>query len=117
VRLRWWQEHHPAIDRLAARTRPPLELPMEAARSLVLAGDAVGFFTRTYVSEDLARGALAAVEVADMARLHRDAALVRRRRAGPLSPATAGLVEAVRAQAATLGLAQRRRHLPAPAKS
>ncbi|HET9597879.1 MAG TPA: LysR family transcriptional regulator, partial [Anaeromyxobacteraceae bacterium] len=92
VRLRWWQEHHPAIDRLAARTRPPLELPMETARTLVLAGDALGFFTRTYVSEDLARGGLTAVEVADMPPLQRDSALVRRRRAAPLSPATAALV-------------------------
>jgi DNA-binding transcriptional LysR family regulator len=93
-----------------------LELPMETARSLVLAGDAVGFFTRTYVSDDLERGGLVAVEVSDMPRLHRDAALVRRARSGPLSPATAALAEAVRARAATLGLAQRLRHFPASTK-
>jgi DNA-binding transcriptional LysR family regulator len=116
VRLRWWQEHHPAIDRLAARTRPQLELPMEAARTLVLGGDAVGFFTRTYVSEDLERGALVPVEVADLPRIDRDAALVRRARgSGPLSPAAAGLVEAIRARAAALGLARRQRHVPGPA--
>ena len=106
-RLRWWQAHHPAILRLAERTGAPVELPMEAARQMALDGAGVGFFTRTYVAEDLERGALVEVEVRDMPRIHRDAALVRRRRAAPLSPAAADLVQAIRSQAGTLGLLAR----------
>jgi LysR family transcriptional regulator, low CO2-responsive transcriptional regulator len=103
-RLRWWQKHHPAIEELAERAGQALDLPMEAARCLALDGAGVGFFARTYVAEDLARGALAEIAVADLPRIFRDSALVRRRHSGPLSPAAANLVEAVRRQAAKLGL-------------
>jgi len=103
-RLRWWQTHHPEILRLAERAGPAVDLPMETARCLALAGAGVGFFTRTYITEDLERGALVEVAVRDLAPIHRDSALVRRRRSGPLSPAAANLVEAIRRQAETLGL-------------
>jgi len=103
-RLRWWKEHHPEIVRLAERAGPMVDLPMEAARALAVAGVGAGFFVRTYIAEDVQRGALAAVEVEGLAHLRREVALVRRRRAGPLSPAAASLVEALRRQAAALGL-------------
>ncbi|HEY6100774.1 MAG TPA: LysR family transcriptional regulator [Anaeromyxobacter sp.] len=110
-RLRWWQTHHPAILRLAERAGPAVELPMETARCLAMDGAGVGFFARTYIAEDLARGALVEIAVRDLPRIHRDSALVRRRRSGPLSPAGANLVEAIRRQAENLGLltAQARR--------
>jgi len=104
IRLRWSQAHHPAILRLAERAGPLVDLTMEAARRLALEGAGVGYFARTYVAEDLDRGTLVALEVAGQARLHRDSALVRRRRAGPLSPAAAALIEAIRRQAMALGL-------------
>jgi len=103
-RLRWWQAHHPGLEALAERAGPRVDLPMEAARRLALDGVGVGFFTRTYLEEDLARGALVEVPVAGLAPIHRDSALVRRRRSGPLSPAAAALVEAIRRQAVALGL-------------
>lgn len=102
-RLRWWQTHHPAILALADRAGQVLDLPMETARSLALAGAGVGFFTRTYVAEDLARGTLVEVVLRDLPRIHRDSALVRRRHT-PLSPAAANLVDALRRQAETLGI-------------
>ncbi|HEX6275483.1 MAG TPA: LysR family transcriptional regulator, partial [Polyangiaceae bacterium] len=37
-RLRWWPEHHPLLDELVRAAGPVLELPMETARALVLAG-------------------------------------------------------------------------------
>jgi DNA-binding transcriptional LysR family regulator len=110
-RLRWWQAHHPTLVALAERAGPAVELPMETARALALEGAGVGFFTRTYIAGDLARGALTEVRVRDLPALHRDSALVRRRRAAPLSPAAAALVEALRLQALALGLLAR----PAPA--
>jgi DNA-binding transcriptional LysR family regulator len=103
-RLRWWQTHHPEILRLAERAGPAIELPMEAARCLALAGAGVGFFVRTYIAEDLQRGELVEIGVRDLPPIYRDSALVRRRRSGPLSPATANLVEAIRRQAVALGL-------------
>jgi LysR family transcriptional regulator, low CO2-responsive transcriptional regulator len=103
-RLRWWQRHHPAILALAERAGTAVDLPMETARALALDGVGVGFFVRTFIAEDLARGALVQVEVRDLPRFHRDSALVRRRRSGALSPAAANLVEAVRRQANRLGL-------------
>lgn len=106
-RLRWWQKPHPTIVAIAERAGTAVDLPMETARAMALDGAGVGFFTRTYIGDDLAHGALVEVEVRDLARLHRDSALVRRRRAGPLSPAAAHLVEALRAQADRLGLLAR----------
>lgn len=106
-RLRWWQTHHPVILRLAERAGTAVDLPMEAARSLTLAGAGVGFFTRTYIAEDLQRGALLEIALRDLAPIHRDSALVRRRRSGPLSPAAAALVEGIRRQADALGLLTR----------
>jgi len=79
-----------------------MDLPMEIARSLVLAGIGAGFFARTYVAGDVAAGALAEIPVRGMAPLHRDVALVRRR-VSSLSPATAALVQALRVQTERLG--------------
>jgi LysR family transcriptional regulator, low CO2-responsive transcriptional regulator len=103
-RLRWWQAHHPEILRLAERAGRTVELPMETARRLALSGAGVGFFTRTYIADDLASGGLMEIEVRDLPRIFRDSALVRRSRSGPLSPAAAQLVQAIRAQAQRLGL-------------
>jgi len=108
-RLRWWQAHHPAIDRLAQATGRSMELPMESARPLVERGVGVGFFTRALVSEDLRRGALVEIAVRDMAPIVRESALVRRIRAAPLSPAAAKLVTLLRAEAESLGLCRRPR--------
>ena len=105
-RLRWWQRPDPVLTALAERAGTAVELPMETARAMALAGAGVGFFTRTFIAEDLQRGALAEIEVRDLARIFRDSALVRRRR-GPLSPAAAHLVEAIRRQADRLGLLAR----------
>jgi LysR family transcriptional regulator, low CO2-responsive transcriptional regulator len=104
-RLRWWQTHHPEILRLAEGSSRAVELPMETARRLSLDGAGVGFFARTYVADDLARGALVEIQVRDLPPIHRDSALVRRRRVGPFSPALADLVEAIRRQAQRLDLA------------
>lgn len=106
-RLRWWQAHHPLLIELAERVGGLVDIPMEVARRLALEGVGVGFFPQTYIAEDLQRGTLATVEVKELPRLHRDSALVRRRRAGGLSPATANLVEAIRRQAAALGTLRR----------
>jgi DNA-binding transcriptional LysR family regulator len=103
IRLRWWQRHHPAVTALADRAPRAVELPMETARQLVMSGTGAGFFTRTYVTDDLARGDLVEVPVRDLPRLHRDAALVRRLHSD-LSPAGAALVQELRAQAERLGL-------------
>jgi DNA-binding transcriptional LysR family regulator len=112
-RLRWWTSHHPDLLALAQGAGAAAELPMEVARRLALTSVGAGFFTRTLVAEDLARGALVALEVSDLAPVHRDAALVRRRGGVPLSPATAGLVEALRVQASSLGLLLTGRRRPA----
>jgi DNA-binding transcriptional LysR family regulator len=104
LRLRWWQAPHPAVTRLAARTGNPLEVPMETARHLALQGRAAGFFTHTYVAEDLQRGTLKHTPVRDLPAIYRDSALVRRARGAPLSPAAAALVTSLRRQAGALKL-------------
>jgi DNA-binding transcriptional LysR family regulator len=114
-RLRWWQAPHPLLTRLAEQAGTPVEIPMETARALALAGAGVGFFVRTYVAEDLARGALVEVAVRDLPPVFRDSALVRRRRGGPLSPATAALFDLLRRQAAALGVLERGRGPVTPA--
>jgi DNA-binding transcriptional LysR family regulator len=108
-RLRWWQLHHPAIDRLAAATGRSIEIPMESARYLVGRGLGLGFFPRALVADDLARGTMIELRVRDMDPITRESALVRRLRAAPLSPAAAKLVELLRAEAESLGLSARAR--------
>ena len=105
-RLRWWQAHHPEIDRLAAATGRSIEVPMETARYLVGGGHGVGFFTRALVSDDLRRGVLKEVAVKDMPPVTRDSALVRRIRAAPMSAASSQLVACIRAEAEHHGLRQ-----------
>jgi DNA-binding transcriptional LysR family regulator len=104
LRLRWWQNHDPTLVRLAEESASNLEVPMETARCLVREGAAVGFFPRTYIAEDLARGALVELKVRDLAPLVRESALVRRSRETPLSPATLAFAAAIEAQAANLAL-------------
>jgi DNA-binding transcriptional LysR family regulator len=105
-RLRWWQTHHPAIDRLAEASGRSIELPLESAQYLVARGLGVGFFTRALIADDLQRGLLVEIPVRDMAPITRESALVRRIRTGPPSPASARLVALLRAEAERLGLAR-----------
>jgi DNA-binding transcriptional LysR family regulator len=74
-----------------------------------LHGVGAGFFTRTYVADELARGALVELQVRRLEPLFRDSALVRRSRSVPLSPASAALIQAIAAQAERLALVPRRR--------
>ena len=104
LKLRWWQTHEPTLLRLAEKTGASVEVPLEAARCLVRDSTAVGFFPRTYVTEDLTRGTLVEVRVRDLGPFARGSALVRRTSESPLAPAAAGLVQAIEAQAARLGL-------------
>jgi DNA-binding transcriptional LysR family regulator len=113
LRLRWWQSHHPELIRLAEQTGSAVEVAMEAARQLLLGGVGCGFFVRTYLAEDLARGSLVTVPVADLPPLWRDSALVRRRRPAPPSPAAAALVTELAREARKLGLLLRPRRADA----
>jgi DNA-binding transcriptional LysR family regulator len=105
LRLRWWPNHHPELLRLAERAGQTVEVPMETARHLVLTGAGCGFFTRTYLTGELASGALVEVKVRDLAPIYRDSALVQRQRAAD-SPAAARLVEAIATEGKRLGLAR-----------
>lgn len=104
LRLRWWTHHHPELQALADASGSALEVPMQAARHLVLTGAAVGFFTRTVIAEELERGALVPVVVSDLPAIERHSALVRRTGASPPTPAMRAFVEAIRRQATLLGL-------------
>src|SRR5215831_13786877 len=103
-RLRWWQSHHGAIDRLAAATGRSIELPMESAKHLVERGLGVGFFTSAAIADDVRRGTLTEIAVRDMAPVTRESALVRRIRAAPMSPAATKLCALIRTEADGLGL-------------
>jgi DNA-binding transcriptional LysR family regulator len=103
-RLRWWRQHHPELIGLSERAGVHAEVPMEAARHLVARGIGAGFFTRTYIAEELAAGTLVSARVRDLPPIYRDSAVVRRARPLPLSPAAGALVEALRSQARRLGL-------------
>jgi DNA-binding transcriptional LysR family regulator len=107
-RLRWWPSHHPEILRLTQAAGTPVDVMMEAARRMVLDRVGAGFFTRTYIAEDLAAGRLEEIRVRNMAPLHRDSALVRLGRTVPLSPAALQLVDLMRAHARRLGLSPSR---------
>jgi len=104
LRLRWWPSQHPVLQQLADQTSSLLEVPLQTARHLVLQGAAVGFFTRTLVVQELARGELVALEVSDLPHIERQSALVRRSGSRALAPAAHDFVDAIREQAKRLGL-------------
>jgi len=95
LRLRWWQAHHPQIERLAEQSETSLEVAMETGRRLVAIGVGAGFFTRTYIADELARGTLVEIGVRGL-RLFRDSALVRRSHSGAISPALAAFIQVLR---------------------
>jgi DNA-binding transcriptional LysR family regulator len=95
LRMRWWQSHDPRILRLAEQSETSVEVAMETGRRLVASGVGAGFFTRTYIAEELERGTLAEIRVRGL-NLFRDSALVRRRNSGPISPALAAFIEFLR---------------------
>jgi DNA-binding transcriptional LysR family regulator len=99
LRLRWWQSHHPRLEELARLSDTAVEVPMEMARHLVANGIGAGFFTRTYIAEEIARGSLAEIRVSGIQPIFRDSALVRRRHSGPISPALAAFIQLLRARA------------------
>jgi DNA-binding transcriptional LysR family regulator len=99
LRLRWWQAHHPLVVQLAERSKTAVDVAMEPGRHLVVNGVGAGFFPRTYVAEELARGVLSEIRVPGLAPLHRDIALVRRRHAGALSPSLVAFIETLRSRA------------------
>jgi len=102
LRLRWWQSHHPQLEELARLSDSAVEVSMEMGLHLVSNGIGAGFFTQTYIAEEVARGTLSEIRVAGMAPIFRDSALVRRRHSGPISPALAGFIQLLRARAAPL---------------
>jgi DNA-binding transcriptional LysR family regulator len=104
LRLRWWPSHHPALQEIAERTGSALEVPMQAARHLVLEGAAVGFFTHTFIRDELERGTLVAVDVTDLPALERQSAIVRRTRTSALSAPARAFIEAIQTRARELGL-------------
>jgi DNA-binding transcriptional LysR family regulator len=114
LRLRWWRTHHPEIEKLVARAGVSVEAPMEAARHLCARGAAAGFFPETYIADDLAAGRLIAIPVRDLAPLSRATALVRKARSTPPSPATLAMIEALRAQASSIGILEASRSHRAP---
>jgi DNA-binding transcriptional LysR family regulator len=111
LRLRWWPEHHPALEALAQQAESTLEIPMAPALHLVRQGLAVGFFPRSFIQEALARGELVARQLQDMPPLERRSALVRRAQAGALQPAARALVAALRGRALAMGLITQTRAL------
>ena len=102
IRMRWWQTHHPQIVALSDESPVMVDVAMEAARHLVSRGIGGGFFSRTYIAEELASGALVQVPVAGMS-IFRDSALVRRKHAAPISPALAAFIELLRRHARAIG--------------
>jgi LysR family transcriptional regulator, low CO2-responsive transcriptional regulator len=104
LRLRWWPQHHPELERIADAADSPLEIPMQAARHLTLQGVAVGFFPQLLIGEDLQRGTLVEVAVQDLPPLERQSALVRRSKGAPLSADARALIDSVRQHATALEL-------------
>lgn len=102
--LRWWQITPPIVAQLAARAPFSADVPSEIALYLLQEGHAYGFFTKGYITPDLAQGRVVAVPVADLPTLHRDSALVYLDRQAALSPAAEMLVQQIRARAASLGV-------------
>lgn len=95
LRLRWWRAHHPRLSALADESQTSVEVAMETARRLVLAGTGAGFFPEKLIAEDLKRGTLREVRVRGLDAIYRDTALVRRPNS-PMSPSLASFIRVLR---------------------
>lgn len=104
ILLRWWLSLPPALEELARRARPAVEVPMETGRQLVLGGVGAAYFPWMQVTDLVREGRLVVVEVTDVPPLDRWSVLVRRVGGAPLSPAALALVERIRQRAAALRL-------------
>ncbi len=85
-------------------TKTVIEVPIMMARSLLLQGIGVGFFTRGFVAEEIAAGKVVEIKVSDLPLLSRESAVVRHPRGGELSPALLQFIMAVKAEAEKEGI-------------
>ena len=74
--LNWWQIAPSSLLSLALSASSSVELPNDPGRSLVEAGEGIGFFVRSCVAPALASGKLVEIRPTDFEPLHRDIALV-----------------------------------------
>lgn len=102
--LRWWLSLPAPIARIARLARPPVDVPMDTGRQMVLSGVGAGFFPWMQITEHLAEGRLRAIQVRGMPALVRDSALVRRSSTS-LSAAALNLVARLGERALQLGIA------------
>src|SRR4051812_17252466 len=102
--LRWWVTLPPALERLARRARPAIDLPMDTGRQMGSRGGGGGFFPRVPVWGGDGGGHLVSVPVADLGPLERSSVLVRRSNTTGRSAASERLVQAIRERAAALGI-------------
>jgi DNA-binding transcriptional LysR family regulator len=101
--MRWWLTYPAAVARLAQAARPPIDVPMDTGRQLVLSGTGAGLFPWMQVGEAIAQRRLREVAVRGWPELLRDSALVRRAGA-PIGPPAEALVALLRERALRLGL-------------
>ncbi|MEJ8476258.1 LysR family transcriptional regulator [Roseibium algae] len=80
LHLNWWQVAPTAATSLAQSPLIQVELPTNPGRSLIEAGEGIGFFVRSAIADSLADGRLVEIRPTDLEPLHRDIALVVRKR-------------------------------------
>ncbi|WP_289035383.1 LysR family transcriptional regulator [uncultured Roseibium sp.] len=76
LHLGWWQIAPPTAMSFALNAPVQVELPTNPGKSLVEAGEGIGFFARSAVSSSLDTGHLVEIKPRDLEPLHRDIALV-----------------------------------------
>lgn len=89
--VRWGPLHDPLMARLQTLGGPPVEVPIETARRMVLAGAGTALLSRTLVAEALQKGEVVILPLADPPPHRRKIALVHLRQVR-LSPADEALV-------------------------
>jgi DNA-binding transcriptional LysR family regulator len=104
--VRWGSFARPWFTRLVAdATEPVVEVPLETARGLLLRGVGACFLTRNPIAEELSKGHLVEVRVADATDAFRDIALVHPASAPqPLPGIVAAFITAFRDELASLGV-------------
>jgi DNA-binding transcriptional LysR family regulator len=105
--MRWWVNTPTALEGLAQRIKPVLDVPLDTGRTMVLSGAGVGFFPWVLVADLLQKGQLRQIHITDMPSLMRDSALVRRARAAPLPAAAHHFITILRERSAQLSIENR----------
>ncbi|MBO0778456.1 MAG: LysR family transcriptional regulator [Ktedonobacteraceae bacterium] len=91
--VRWGPSADSELSQLMRSNEPPMHLPIDTVRHLLLSRPGAAWLTRTTVAQDIAAGRIVPLTVKDIPASFRDSVLVQHVHSGPLSSATRKFID------------------------